>query len=180
MVRTLRWRGAAAGVLLGGAAAYTITLLWLHSGGDADAAGRGAPPGSAPEQAPETPRVAADGPGPPRAGAPPRLYCMVPSLWSPSKQLRWDEIADTWGRRCDVLRFFIDADPDAPVARSTRYEVVQIKMTRVHDPTCTNPRDKFKCRHIWEKMWRSWVWVSENEIGMADYFVKVYQYCQST
>ena len=29
------------------------------------------------------------------------------------------------------------------------------------------------CKHIWEKVWRSWIWVNEHEINSADFFLKV-------
>ena len=29
------------------------------------------------------------------------------------------------------------------------------------------------CKHIWEKVWRMFVWVAENEIELAEWFVKL-------
>ena len=29
------------------------------------------------------------------------------------------------------------------------------------------------CRHIWEKVWRSWVYVAENDLHLAEWFLKV-------
>ena len=29
------------------------------------------------------------------------------------------------------------------------------------------------CRHLWEKMWRTWVYIYENELSKADWFVKI-------
>ena len=28
-------------------------------------------------------------------------------------------------------------------------------------------------KHIWEKMWRSWIWVADNKLTEYDWFLKV-------
>ena len=28
-------------------------------------------------------------------------------------------------------------------------------------------------KHIWEKMWRSWIWVHDNKLTQYDWFLKV-------
>ena len=35
------------------------------------------------------------------------------------------------------------------------------------------PKTKKVCRHIWEKMWRSWVYVAEHHITQAEWYCKV-------
>lgn len=35
------------------------------------------------------------------------------------------------------------------------------------------PKTKKVCRHIWEKMWRSWVYVAEHHISKAEWYCKV-------
>ena len=35
------------------------------------------------------------------------------------------------------------------------------------------PKTKKVCRHIWEKMWRSWVYVAEHHVAKAEWFCKV-------
>lgn len=37
-----------------------------------------------------------------------RLYCMVPFIWNPKNLPVYHAIKSTWGKRCDILRFFID------------------------------------------------------------------------
>ena len=84
-----------------------------------------------------------------------RLYCLVPGVWQPKFQRRRKEIMDTWGQRCDVIRFMVD-----PEARGTLPENVINVSTMVRrngDRICS---DKLPCRHIWEKVWRSWLWVA--------------------
>ena len=38
-----------------------------------------------------------------------RLYCMVPSIWTPKYFASYHAIKATWGKRCDFLRFTVDA-----------------------------------------------------------------------
>lgn len=111
-----------------------------------------------------------------RPTAPPRIYCVVPSLYAESKLKIWDAILDTWGPRCDTLKFFIDATPDAPFLYKRRKYVVEI----VHVPMVRENKNNIckdgkPCKHIWEKMWRSWVHVvdSDPDFRRNDFFVKV-------
>jgi hypothetical protein len=95
-----------------------------------------------------------------------RLYCMVPGVWTPKFAARVQEIDRSWGARCDVLRYFVDPTPAALPAN-----VISVSMARVPgEPTCP---DNKPCRHIWEKVWRSWLWVATHELHLAEWFAKV-------
>eukprot|EP00040_Diaphanoeca_grandis_P012896 m.65229 g.65229 ORF g.65229 m.65229 type:complete len:445 (-) comp23534_c0_seq1:43-1377(-) len=97
---------------------------------------------------------------------PPRIYCNVPFHWIESKRQRHSEIMNTWGKRCDGINFFVDP-VDETTAKSLPANVVIINMTR------TAVWGDQKQKHIWEKMWRSWVWVHDNKLMEYDYFLKV-------
>jgi hypothetical protein len=96
---------------------------------------------------------------------------MVPAVWSPKFAKRREEIMATWGARVDVLRFFVD-----PTPRPLPSNVVNLTTMRrmLPKPACPRggPRNG-PCRHIWEKVWRAWLWVSKNEIHLAEWFAKV-------
>eukprot|EP00956_Cyclotella_meneghiniana_P015342 scaffold23394_cov42-Cyclotella_meneghiniana.AAC.9 len=52
--------------------------------------------------------------------------------------------------------------------------VIFINMTRSWDGCLDLKTSKPKiCRHIWEKMWRSWVYVSDNHLQRAEWFCKI-------
>ena len=103
----------------------------------------------------------------------------------------------TWGRKCDTIKFFSDAivggqltgdkiaEPEDGYKPYWEYppntfpdNVVFINMTRTWND-CEPKADrkgkveKKVCRHIWEKMWRSWVFVQENHMDLAEWFCKV-------
>lgn len=86
-------------------------------------------------------------------------------------------ILSTWGAECDVLKFFIDPEKN-PVPKYVRAansetfaEVVQVDMVRRNgDSICG---DGAPCRHIWEKVWRAWVYIAEKDLDKADWFVKI-------
>ena len=92
---------------------------------------------------------------------------MVPGVWTPKFEARVREIDRTWGSRCDTLRYFVD-----PTHSRLPSNVVNVStMRRVPgEPMCP---DNKPCRHIWEKVWRSWLWVAEHELHLADWFAKV-------
>jgi len=105
---------------------------------------------------------------------------------------------DTWGKKCDVINFFSDAivggqligdkidEPEDGYRPYWEYptntfpdNVVFINMTRTWN-NCAKVMDKKTgkmvkkvCRHIWEKMWRSWVYVQEHNMDQAEWFCKV-------
>mmetsp|Transcript_30272 Transcript_30272/g.66568 ORF Transcript_30272/g.66568 Transcript_30272/m.66568 type:complete len:417 (+) Transcript_30272:233-1483(+) len=128
-----------------------------------------------------------------------RVYCMVPTMDSDSEKAKWTAILETWGRHCDVLRFFVDGDEqgawyywnatvraapsssslgdndDNEKATHVRAKVIQIKTLR---PRLCVSRDADKakakpCRNIWEKVWRTWQYVDEHDADEADWYVKV-------
>jgi hypothetical protein len=105
---------------------------------------------------------------------------------------------NTWGKRCDVINFLTDAivggelKGDEITQTQDGYRsyweypagtfpdnVIFINMTRTWND-CPEEKDrrsgkmvKKVCRHIWEKMWRSWVYVQEHHADQAEWFCKV-------
>lgn len=144
-----------------------------------------------------------------------RVYCLVPFLWSPQSSHTHRAIHDTWGKRCDVLRFFVDpvigiggGDDDGKseggrgVGRPSRFfnvtsgavvrssssssaiddadeddvapgnftlpsDVVVLHDMRRPWHTC----DRDDCRNIWEKVWRSVLWIGNSaaDVESADW-----------
>ena len=71
-----------------------------------------------------------------------RLYCMVPITYTPKKMRHMQAIAQTWGKRCDVIKFFVepalpgqDEIPPSFVDNKTGFEIpfVVVPMVRVND-----------------------------------------------
>lgn len=84
-------------------------------------------------------------------------------VWDES---RYREIYETWGKRCDLIRFFVDASMN--YTRLEEYpDVVALPTQR---PVMCGEKP---CRHIWEKVWRMWVWVEEHIADRADWFLKI-------
>ena len=108
-----------------------------------------------------------------------RMYCMVPSMY-PKKVEQWKAIMETWGKQCDVLRFFVEAHPDTPHEykfMGKTIPIIHLNMVRndaykKKQPPCN---DGMPCRHIWEKVWRAWVYVYTHpeELDSADWFFKI-------
>lgn len=118
-----------------------------------------------------------------------RVYCMIPFIWN---EEIYKIIMETWGKRCDVINFLTDAlvggkligdkiteDPmgyrnytDFPKGTFPE-NVIFINMTRSWNDCQLEKGVKKVCRHIWEKMWRSWVYVEENHLDQAEWFCKV-------
>ncbi|KAL7460337.1 hypothetical protein ACHAXS_000796 [Conticribra weissflogii] len=123
-----------------------------------------------------------------------RVYCMVPFIWNTDF---YNVIMSTWGQRCDSIYFLTDAvvggrlqgdkiidDPKGGYLHYTAFppgtfpeNVIFINMTRswndCHETDKYGVEFKKVCRHIWEKMWRSWVYVDEHHSDRADWFCKV-------
>lgn len=119
-----------------------------------------------------------------------RVYCMVPFIWN---EEIYNVIMKTWGKRCDVINFLTDAivggklkgdhitdDPSMTYKPYWEYplgtfpaNVKFINMTRSWNNCAQKEGEKKVCRHIWEKMWRSWVYVQENHLDQAEWFCKV-------
>jgi hypothetical protein len=119
-----------------------------------------------------------------------RIYCMVPTMYQPFRLGKLRAVASTWGKRCDVIKFFIDPAPAGEtypthfeVQGSRRIEMVQVPIVRENDvmtrdkhyvnKSCTFGTVKMACRNIWEKVWRSWVYVFEHDLEQADWFFKI-------
>ena len=120
------------------------------------------------------------------------LYCIVPFIWSPKYLSSYHAIKATWGRRCDFTKFFIDpvigdgdigyynlsrdSDVRAAEERNNSNLTVPDDVIVLHDMhrpwhTCEG---KSNCRNIWEKLWRSILWINTHGEGsIADYYVKV-------
>jgi len=131
----------------------------------------------------------------------PRILCMVPS--QPHAREKFRTILDTWGQWCDGIRFMIDppvycepgkeaSQPDEPVeeiassdGKVTGKIVLLNKLVRKKGNDCYTGGTEFNpitkkhepvftaCRHIWEKVWRSWVYVSDHLAENFDFFFKV-------
>jgi hypothetical protein len=114
-----------------------------------------------------------------------RIYCMVPFLWNKSSitggyvagnnRVRYDEIVAAWGHRCDQIRFFIDPVNNVTEQAMLPPNVVEMhNLNRTYGSTLCGPEGNVApCKHIWEKVWRMWVWVATNEIQLGDWFVKL-------
>mmetsp|Transcript_28324 Transcript_28324/g.58023 ORF Transcript_28324/g.58023 Transcript_28324/m.58023 type:complete len:444 (-) Transcript_28324:237-1568(-) len=123
-----------------------------------------------------------------------RVYCMIPFIWNTDF---YKVIMSTWGQRCDSIYFLTDAivggklqgdkiidDPKGGYLHYTAFppgtfpeNVIFINMTRswndCHETNKHGVEFKKVCRHIWEKMWRSWVYVDEHHSDRAEWFCKV-------
>ncbi|KAL3782697.1 hypothetical protein ACHAWO_010820 [Cyclotella atomus] len=121
-----------------------------------------------------------------------RVYCMVPFVW---RKDFYDIIMATWGSRCDQIYFFTDSvvNLDGGIVRdfitgnqssflpyweypagSFPENVVFVNMTRSWDGCTDAKTGKPKiCRHIWEKMWRSWLYVADHHSHTAEWFCKI-------
>ena len=117
---------------------------------------------------------------------------MIPFVW---RKDFYDAIMATWGRRCDQIYFFTDGvvNLDGGIVKDfitgdqdsyrhyTDYphgtfpdNVVFVNMTRSWDGCTDAKTGKPKiCRHIWEKMWRSWVYVADRHSDRAEWFCKI-------
>jgi hypothetical protein len=101
---------------------------------------------------------------------------------------------NAWGRRCNVINFITDSIVAAGGGKVEGDKILTeqykphwefppgtfpdnvhfINMTRpwtgCKDKKDGNPK---VCRHIWEKMWRSWVYVGDHHLNEAEWFCKV-------
>jgi len=119
-----------------------------------------------------------------------RVYCMVPSIYDPHRYDKLAAVAQTWGKRCDVIKFFIDPAEEGEefpkyfeVEGAPPIEMVQVPLVRKNDKmkkdkvyrakSCSSNGQKIACRHIWEKVWRSWVYIADNDLDKADFFFKI-------
>lgn len=100
-----------------------------------------------------------------------RIFCMVPYRYNMGieTQIRYKSIIDTWGKRCDMLKFMSEKLDDGVVKPDNVDEVLTLKR-KFQDRLCG---DNKGCKHIWEKVWRSWVHVYDNYIDDYDWFVKI-------
>jgi len=120
-----------------------------------------------------------------------RIYCMVPTFYADHRMKLLEVIASTWGPRCDTIKFFIDPAKEGESfpthfvsKQGVKIDMVQVKIKRLNDEIvtglngyakkkCTHHNKVIPCRHIWEKVWRSWLWVFQNDLHLGDYFLKV-------
>lgn len=92
----------------------------------------------------------------------------------------------TWGKRCDKVEFFIDRPPGTEPIPDLPDNVISVNMSRFLDSSLDHGQHAISNRipekwrygkHIWEKMWRSWVWVHERRAKDFEWFVKVDDDC---
>jgi hypothetical protein len=118
-----------------------------------------------------------------------RLYCMVPYIWTPAYLHAYHAIHATWGKRCHILRFMIDpiigdeeigffnmTEASGVLAAKEANFSLPNDVVILHDMkrpwhTCRaeenkkNQKPEGNCRNIWEKIWRSWVYVATDVVG---------------
>jgi len=102
-----------------------------------------------------------------------RVYCMIPSMYNEDSIQRWAAILETWGARCDTIKFFVDPQDGLPSTferNGISADIVQVPMVRKQGEVC---QDGKPCRHIWEKVWRSWLYVSKHDLSLAEWFLKI-------
>lgn len=96
-------------------------------------------------------------------------------VYSKKKKRAWNAIMQTWGSRCDVIKFFVDPGSDVPLYHVTdsNIQVPLVQVPMVRKSTGALCLDGKKCRHIWEKVWRSWVYIANNDLDTAEWFCKI-------
>jgi hypothetical protein len=127
---------------------------------------------------------------------PVRLYCAIPAVYNQHGAVsKWQTILDLWGWRCDILKFFIHPynltrksdKPHPPflihAPTGMKAEVVLLTdFVRTGKTLCytmnknaDGSKNYEPCKHIWEKVWRMWVWTAKHQIieRTADYFFKI-------
>jgi len=116
-----------------------------------------------------------------------RLYCMVPFIFARKYMPSYQAIRNTWGKRCDVLKFFVD-----PIVENDEGNFIDLRQSQngakmvlpqdvivvysIRRPwhMCDSKKKRGgACMNIWEKVWRSWLWIDDNDIDKGDWFVKV-------
>jgi len=120
-----------------------------------------------------------------------RLYCMVPFIWTPRFFPNYRAIKSTWGKRCDFLRFTVDAvvgdetvgfynltvPSEASAAREARMyppDDVAVLHNMQRPWHCVDAEGKAGlCGNTWEKTYRSFQWVGINEGDVAEWYAKV-------
>ena len=170
-----------------------------------------------------------------------KVYCMIPTIIKQYKL--WGAIADTYGKYCDTLKFFIDPltfnEEEEYIFNKRNYALLQVLKFKKYPQTkgqkdniefefrtvngakgivvivpmirrkpyfnmeSPNPRelehvidqygdmhsfktdflnkykpigmcvDKKPCRHIWEKVWRSFVYIKQHDILFSHWFLKI-------
>mmetsp|Transcript_13556 Transcript_13556/g.23365 ORF Transcript_13556/g.23365 Transcript_13556/m.23365 type:complete len:286 (+) Transcript_13556:380-1237(+) len=119
-----------------------------------------------------------------------RFYCMVPTIFAEHRKAKIEAVVSTWGKRCDVIKLFIDPAPKGTIFPkyfpssdpSVKVEMVQLPLVRQNDEmskdkryttaSCKQHGVAVPCRHIWEKVWRAWDYIYDNDLESADFFCK--------
>jgi len=118
-----------------------------------------------------------------------RVYCMVPFIWTPSALHAYQAIHGTWGKRCHILRFFVDPvigdknvgyfnmteESGVVAAKKANMEppddvVILHGMRRPWHASCPidgRIKEFGNCRNIWEKIWRMMVFVAHGSSGVS-------------
>ncbi len=112
---------------------------------------------------------------------------MVPTMYQPFRLGKLRAVTTTWGKRCDVLKFFIDPAPAGEtypthleVEGGQRIEMVQVPIVRKNDvmlrdnkyasTSCSFKSDKMACRNIWGAAGCT---CPSTTVEQADWFFKI-------
>ena len=113
-----------------------------------------------------------------------RLACFVPTLFNSQNLVSLNAILQTWGKDCDTLRFITEPGgnssfpPDLVLkSQSAQAQIVVLQNLKFngHVKQCVSPEIPNPCKHLWEKTWKSWLWMREHawDGEEADYFLKI-------
>ena len=113
-----------------------------------------------------------------------RLFCFVPTLFNHSHVESIQQVMDSWAPDCDVVKFFTEpggvpfpADLQMhSTDGKTHAEIVVLHNLTYngHTSRCYPSREvPARCKHLWEKTWRSWLWIFENAADQGDFYLKI-------
>eukprot|EP00472_Partenskyella_glossopodia_P000242 CAMPEP_0197543600 /NCGR_PEP_ID=MMETSP1318-20131121/68329_1 /TAXON_ID=552666 /ORGANISM="Partenskyella glossopodia, Strain RCC365" /LENGTH=659 /DNA_ID=CAMNT_0043102951 /DNA_START=73 /DNA_END=2052 /DNA_ORIENTATION=- len=102
----------------------------------------------------------------------PRIYVGIPMNWPITKQstkVNLRSLISTWGKRADVLRFYIHEEQ----LRNHPPEKYGLGDMDIYiEPVPMKRSDRIEERNIWEKSWRGWQTASRKYLQEADWFIK--------
>jgi hypothetical protein len=103
-------------------------------------------------------------------GKPVRIFCMVPTMWPLNKKYL-TQVMNSWGSRCDRIRFFVSAKDKIPDSGTFEYKGMSVPFTKIdmvrREDTVFAVNEKNQ-RPIWEKLWRTYSWLYDNELNSED------------
>lgn len=83
-----------------------------------------------------------------------RVWCFVNALYDEAKLMI---IQESWGRYCDKIKFFVDETPNQ--------NIVERHVIPIHT-------ESDRADDLWEKIWKSFVYLEEHHHGEYDYIIK--------